>query len=188
MKKPPTQFIQAPGIADTAKVNDVSIEHNPEHYRSRKIATNKLEKLAKTHGLPLTFFIDLYRQSPLAELEEAVVFWETTVARLKQNLQERRLMTDLISSFSVVSPKPKAKKDKPIGNPVSPTTIQKYHRLAKTTTMSANQIQKQLHTTTNSYYTYCEKYTNEESIDMIGRAKLIRNKNWLSKSSDGVME
>jgi hypothetical protein len=65
-----------------------------------------------------------------------------------------------------------------MGKPVSPTTVQKYHHLAKTTTLSARKIQTRLSTDTDSYYKHCYRDTKEPPIDMDDRAKRIKQKRW----------
>jgi hypothetical protein len=78
--------------------------------------------------------------------------------------------------------------DKAPGQPVSPETVRKYHHLAKTTTLSANEINQKLHTDRRTYYQHCENYTGEEPIVMSNRAQLIKKNNWPPKRSEGVRE
>jgi hypothetical protein len=71
--------------------------------------------------------------------------------------------------------------DKPAGNPVDPDTIRKFHELLKTTTDSANVIRKNLHTSIESYYQFCEEYAKEEPIILRDRQNKIRSHEWPPK-------
>jgi hypothetical protein len=75
-------------------------------------------------------------------------------------------------------PSPSPPPDRARGNPVARETVRKYHELAQTTTHSANAIQDNLNTTTDSYYQYCKMYTGKPPVDMADRAQKIKQGKW----------
>ena len=71
--------------------------------------------------------------------------------------------------------------DKAHNMAADPDTIRHFHKLIKTTAKSANTLERELRTTTGSYYKLCKTYTGEDAIDLIDRAAKSRRGQWPPK-------